>query len=77
MPYVSFVERRGEARGETRGRVLGAAFFLRAQLEERFGALPEGVGERLDQADLERLAAWGRRLLHAQTIDEVFGDQVP
>jgi hypothetical protein len=73
MPYVSFVERRGEARG----RVLGAALFLRELLEERFGTLPQGAIERLEQADAERLMAWGRRVLHAQSIDEVFGEDAP
>ena len=55
MPYVSFVERRGEARGEARGRVSGAAWLLRGQIEDRFGALPEPFIARLDQADPERL----------------------
>ena len=68
MPYLSYVERRGEARGEARG----AALLLRGLLEERFGALSETVVERLEQADGARLLAWSRRVLTARTIDEVF-----
>lgn len=64
MPYVSFVERRGTARG--------AALLLRGLLEQRFGALPAPTVERLEQADAERLIAWGRRVLDAPTLDAVF-----
>jgi len=66
MPYVSYVERRGEVRG--------AGLFLRGLLEQRFGALPAETIERLGQADAERLMAWGRRVLAAQTLDEVFAE---
>jgi len=68
MPYLSYVECRGEARGEVRG----AAVLLRGLLEERFGELPTAVDERLEQANGERLLAWSRRVLTARTIDEVF-----
>ena len=68
MPYLSYVERRGEARGEARG----AALLLRGLLEERFGELSAAVVERLAQADGEHLLAWSRRVLRARTINEVF-----
>jgi len=68
MPYVSYVERRGEARGK----VHGAGLLLRDLLEQRFGVIPAEALERLEQADAERLMAWGRRVLAAQTLDEVF-----
>jgi hypothetical protein len=64
MPYLSYVERRGEIRG--------AAVLLRGLLEERFGELPTAVVERLEQADGECLLAWSRRVLTARTINEVF-----
>jgi hypothetical protein len=75
MPYVSFVERRGLANGQALGQIRGAAMLLRDQLEERFGTLPAEAAERLDRADQERLRAWGRRVLHAQSLDEVFADE--
>ncbi len=74
MPYLSFVERRGEARGEARGAILGAGMVVRDQLEDRFGPLPPTVLKRLEQANAEQLRAWGRRVLRAQTIDDVFDD---
>ena len=70
MPYVSFIERRGEARGQ----IQGAGLLLRGQLEQRFGPLPEPIVARLDEADAEQLLAWGRRVLDAGTLDVVFVD---
>jgi hypothetical protein len=70
MPYLSFVERRGEARGEARG----FSVMLRGQLEQRFGPLSNAVIERLDAADADQLLAWSRRVLDAPTLDEVFAD---
>ena len=51
MPYVSYVERRGEARGK----VHGAGLLLRDLLEQRFGVIPAEALERLEQADADRL----------------------
>ncbi len=66
MLYPSFVERRGEARG--------ASMIVRGQLEERFGPLPQSVVRRLEQADAEQLLTWGRRVLDAASLEEVFAD---
>lgn len=68
MPYVSFLERRGEGRG----RVLGAAMLVRGQLEQRFGSLPEDLVGKLEQADSDQLMTWGRRVLDAQSLADVF-----
>jgi len=74
MPYMSFVERRGWTRGEAAGQVVGAGMVVRDQLEARFGPLPPAILKRLEAADAEQLRAWGRRVLDARSIDEVFGD---
>lgn len=71
MPYMSFVERRGEARGK----VAGAGLVVRGLLEQRFGPLPEPILDRLDQADADQLVAWGQRVLDARTLDEVFAGE--
>jgi len=66
MPYLSFVERRGEARG--------FGVMLRGQLAQRFGPLSDAVIARLDAADVDQLLAWSRRVLDARTLDDVFAD---
>ena len=70
MPYVSFVERRGQARGEARG----AALVVRDLLEQRFGTLPPEIAEPLERADPERLLAWSRRVRDAGSLAEVFAE---
>ena len=66
MPYMSFVERRGQAHG--------VALVLRGQMEQRFGPLSAETLERLDQAEPERLMAWSLRVLDARSLDEVFAE---
>ena len=41
-------------------------------LTERFGPLDEAVTQRLASASLDELKLWSRRILSAQTLDEVF-----
>ena len=55
-------EARGEAKGEAKGEIKGALStfrkVLRRLLEDRFGALPDAVSQRIDNAtDLDRLEA--------------------
>jgi hypothetical protein len=71
MPYVTDIERRGEARGETRG----ALRLLRGQLRQRFGELPPDVDERLAKADVQRLDVWSLRMLDAKALEDVFADE--
>ncbi len=66
MPYMSFVERRGQARG--------VALVLLGLLEQHFGPLSAQTLERLDQAEPERLMAWSLRVLDARSLDEVFAE---
>jgi len=66
MPYVSFAERRGEARG--------AARALRTVLEKRFGRIPDEVDEHIGEADANTLANWLDQALDAASLDEVFRD---
>jgi hypothetical protein len=51
---------------------LGARDMLHAQLQQRFGELPADVAARLDEADIDTLRAWGRRVLTAGSLAEVF-----
>ena len=60
MPYVTDIERRGEARGALR--------LLRGLLQQRFGELPPEVDERLAKADVQRLDVWSLRMLDATAL---------
>ena len=69
-------QKRGEKIGEKRGEKLGiqkgqTALLLRL-LTTRFGELPHGYQQRLEQADSETLLTWSERILTAKTIDDVF-----
>lgn len=58
--------------GRVEGRVEGEALLLLNQLECRFGRLPGMVRERIAAADGETLLVWGKRLLDAKVLDEVW-----
>lgn len=46
--------------------------LLRDQLEQRFGELPDDIGAKLEEADASTIRAWGRRLLTATSLADVF-----
>jgi hypothetical protein len=53
----------------------GYRALLGAQLEQRFGELPVEVQARLDAADADTLSAWGRRVLTAASLADVFAPE--
>jgi hypothetical protein len=63
------------AKGEQLGRVRALHQILIEQLTERFGALPEVALARIDEADEDQLARWGRRVLSAASLDQVLDTQ--
>ena len=68
-------EQRGVQKGLQQGLRQGQLGLLAELLAERFGALDEAVQARLEQADEETLKRWGRNLLSARSMDEVFRTQ--
>jgi flagellar biosynthesis/type III secretory pathway protein FliH len=63
----------GEKKGRKEGRKEGQAALLQLLLLQRFGnMLDQDVQERLTHATSEQLETWGRRILDARSIDEVF-----
>lgn len=50
----------------------GLRQLLGVQLEQRFGALPAEVQAQLDAADADTLSTWGRRVLTAASLADVF-----
>jgi hypothetical protein len=61
------VRERGEASGELRAR----RAVLRELLEEKFGPLPDGLIQRIESIDLDRLRAAIRQVLRVQSLDEL------
>jgi hypothetical protein len=64
-------DRRKGSKGE-KGIEQGEARLLKQLLTWRFGALPAWVESQLAGAEPERLEAWAKRVLDAQTLDAVF-----
>lgn len=58
--------------GRSEGLKEGQAKLLLRQLALRFGDLPEGVSERVQQAADDDLACWAERIITAASLDEVF-----
>ena len=44
-------------------------------LQCRFGDMPAWVNEKITQADLPTLEAWGLRFVDAQSLEDVFGSR--
>ena len=63
---------RGMEKGMERGMEKGKAEFLAWQLGQKFGALPPTVAQRIGRARSEELAMWGKRVLSAESLDEIF-----
>ena len=66
-------QRKGLQEGRREGRREGEAHLLLHLLASRFGVLPQGVQERVQQADVSQLERWGERLLDARTLEDLFG----
>jgi hypothetical protein len=62
----------GQKEGQKEGRREGLAHLLAMQLEDRFGPLPEHAVQALATARTNSLLAWGRRVLAAESLDDVF-----
>ncbi len=50
----------------------GERVILSTLLEQRFGATPGWAVERFNQFEVEELEETGRRVLRAQTLEELF-----
>ena len=64
----------GIREGRQEGRLEGEMDLLLRQLEWRFGPVSEIIDARIKKADSQTLQLWGKRILTAQTIEEVFAD---
>lgn len=65
-------EQRGRQEGIQMGLLTGRQQTLAELLAERFGPLDEATRQRLASASLDELKNWSRRILSAQSLEEVF-----
>jgi hypothetical protein len=76
---VSYFERarqEGRQEGHRTGLREGEALLLHRQLRQRFGELPDWVWPRLQQADTTQIEQWGERVLSADSLGAVFGEEL-
>jgi hypothetical protein len=66
----------GEKRGEKRGVNLGKSGMLQRLLEKRFHAVPDWVKTKLEHASDAQLDEWGMQLFDAQTLEDVFNQNL-
>ncbi|MGE4126391.1 MAG: hypothetical protein AB7E59_14205 [Pusillimonas sp.] len=62
----------GINQGIQQGAHTGIAGMLHAQLQQKFGDLPDWVNQRLQHADTAVLQHWVVRIIHAQSLHDVF-----
>jgi len=62
----------GREEGRAEGRQEEAAMVLKAQLQRKFGTIPDWAAARIAQADTDTLRQWALNLLDAQRIEDVF-----
>ncbi|MBC2771192.1 hypothetical protein GTU67_14945, partial [Pusillimonas sp. 7-48] len=58
--------------GLSKGERHGAADVLHAQLQQKFGTLPDWAADLIHQADTNTLQRWAINVLSAQTLQAVF-----
>jgi hypothetical protein len=46
--------------------------MLLGQIEEKFGTIPSAPKQRIEAAETETVQLWARRLVKADTLDEIF-----
>lgn len=64
--------KKGWDEGQREGFLSGQIRLLQLQLEQKFGPLPAGMQEQLEKADMDKMAQWSSRILHAKKIEEIF-----
>ncbi len=67
------IRAKGKAKGKARGMLRGKADSLKLLLNQRFGALPRWVLERLDNASMSRLNRWLDGIFEMQSLEGLLG----
>ncbi len=66
---------KGLREGELQGRRQERRAVLLELIEHKFGRVDPELETRLQEASLEDLLSWSRKVLAASTLDEVFADR--
>jgi predicted transposase/invertase (TIGR01784 family) len=64
----------GIQQGMQQGMQQGEIALLTQQLQYRFGKLPAVYADRIAQADTQMLLQWGKKVLEAETLEDVFNE---
>lgn len=64
----------GLQKGLQEGRQEGRQTLLKELIEHKFGRVDPELENRLEQASMEDLLRWSRRMLTATTLEEIFSD---
>ncbi len=67
----------GKAEGEADGLTRGKAEMLLRLLQRRFQTLPNSVEVLVQAAENDQLDTWSERFVDAQSLTDVFGDDLP
>src|SRR5690606_13863140 len=77
--YERLAKAEGRAEGLAEGRIEGLnegmLAIVKHLLSRRFGALPDWVEPRLQQASTDTLTQWSERILFADSLEDVFTAQ--
>ena len=60
--------------GMRQGVKQGEAALLKCLLQHRFGEIPLVYAQRIDEADAQTLLYWGKRVLDAKTLGDIFAN---
>jgi hypothetical protein len=66
-------EAKGKAEGEAKGKAEAIAALVSDLLGEKFGPLPRWARVRVETAEPAQLERWAKKVLTAETLDEVLG----
>ena len=76
MPYITTAERlgmeRGMQQGMQQGRQEGEYRLLLQLLKLKFRSIPKNYLQQMTAADADLLLIWGKRILTAENIEDVF-----
>lgn len=71
MPYVTSIERMGEARGRKEGRKEGELSLILRLLNRRVGVVPGSLTDRIQALPIEQLETLAEDLLDFQRLEDL------